>query len=404
MWNEELSRLIIFNVKREGDQRKLLKEQLEQEISEDKNLTLVEIPSYDPIDNESNTFMGRLVLAIINITKCSRNVIYIPVTNSWYTYNGDIAFSSKTLSYLIPAIGHVGINGLDKLISYNLQKELNKLNRVFFRGIDAGTKKSIDAFIKGNVDIMKIDENTRKEYENLLLITKNLYNSLVPIITKIGHLQLIRKVLLQELSFLSKVDSKGLYQTIENVNKSMVLKLTNPKKEEITDNEEYEVQKETELKELEFMEEISKYSDVLGISNPFNKIYTIFKYDLPFYATVLSLVVIGTLPSMVFEKKYACIWKKTKQEPIDGQQLIAGIITILNHCHSNYIKEFLGLLCQYGKSSVTKQFSGNVKAAKELPTNVITLMAFFDEFCKYVQMPFDYIQKYMSSFFCNSYH
>ncbi len=401
MWNSELSRLILFNVNREGDAKKLLRERLEDEISlENKNLSLVEIPSYEPLDNENMTFMGRLLSAIINITRSTRNIVYIPNSNAWYSLDAEVAFSPKTLTYLIPAIGVIGINGLDKLISYNLARELNKFNKTYMRKADSSVRGGMGDFIRGVGDTMKFDENTRKDVETLFNTMGYFSRDLIVAICKIGHYQLIRKVLLHELAFMSKVDSKGLHSTIANINKSMILKLTDQKKEI---NSDYDAQKELERKEIAFMEEVSKYSDMLGISNSFNKMYTEFKQDMPYFSLALSIVTIGSLPQLYFEKKYSAIIKRNKSDQIDGSMLLAGIITLLHHTHSEYTKEYISFLAQYGKSAIFRAFHGHTRAPKELPPSTQTLLVFCEEFCKFSNLSPTLVKTYLSPFFFHSF-
>ena len=401
MWNQELKRLIIFYVNKEGDAKKLLKEKLEEESSlGDKNLSLIQIPNYEPLDQENVTFMGRLVTGMINITKNTRNAIYIEATNSWYTFTGEIAFSPKTLTYLMPAIGLVGINGVDKLISYNIAKELNKFNKTFTRTVDGSVKSTLEKFLKELGDTMKFDENTRKSYDNLVNSMTNVYKNVLTVIMRIGHLQLLRRVVQQQLSFMSKVDSKNLYPTIENLNKSIVFQLTDSlKKEEGEDQHE----KQAELNQLEFMEEISKFSDMLGISNPLNKVYTHIKHDLPYFSLVLSLVIISSLSSLQFDKRLACLVKKNKGDTVDGSMLVTGVLTILHHLHTNYTKLVFSFLSQYAKSSIYRAFHGHTRSPKELPNKTLTLLIFTQEFCKLKQIPTQTVHKYLSTFFYQSF-
>ena len=401
MWNHELARVIQFNIDREANPKKFEQEQLESHVDGESNF--IQIPKYDPLDNESMTFMGRLLKGILSITSPNRNVIYMNYSAAWYDYEGKEAFSPKTIGLLLKAMGIVGVNGLDTLICYRLATGMKKFSKMYHRLCEpsSSTRNMLDRFCTEMGDYSTITETTARLFENVMGNAGVMIKTLVQIIENLGHMQLIRKTILQQLSFVSKVESKGLYQAIDNFNKALILQMDQflRKKEE----DDPDKQREEQEQFMNLIEDISKYSDRLGLTNPLHKIYTRIKFELPYFAAVLSLCVIHVLSQLTYERKFVALIKKKGGVGTDSMVFLAGVLTVLKHMHSEYTKEMIAFLTMYAKAIIVRNAKQPGKKTGRIPIQATNVLCFLEELCKMSGYPLELIKRYISRYFFDSF-
>jgi WASH complex subunit strumpellin len=193
IWMEQMTRIIDFNVNREANAKEIQKTRM---IKEGKEKNLIEIPVYEPVDG-CLTFLGRLINVLVNITSPAKPLYYIPGSNGWYDPNGVHVFGPKTIGSLIKAFGVVGVNGLDKLISYNINREISSLGRTYKKQMDTGSKTVVEAVrkeLKGyNNDLTEALKNS---FDKNLDLLANTIKIITASLERIGHYQLMRKIIL----------------------------------------------------------------------------------------------------------------------------------------------------------------------------------------------------------------
>jgi len=403
IWLEQMTRIINFYVNREANAKEILKTRMNNE-GKDKNL--IEIPMYEPIDGCS-TFLGRLVQGLLNITSPTKNLFYLAGCNSWYDAEGNLVFGPKTVRNLIKTFGVVGITGLDKIISYNISKEINSYAKIYKRLMDSGNKLHIDVLrreIRSGF-VNEPSEVLRQRIDKSIESLQNANKQLFAIIERIGRMQLLRKVIQQQLMQMARVDSKGFYQVIYNLNKCAIpsfIDHKNGEKLDLAKDEDYAQMKAQRAAEMEFLKFVSNFVDAMGISNPFNKIYLYPRFEMYSISHMLAVMTIDYLKATSYNQRLSTFnRKKLSADNPDSSALLAGIVTMLKHMHINYTHEYIATLCFYSKMAVGLELLKK-KRNKFDPTST-NIYIWLNEYCKITEQHRDIISKHSSGFVFDSF-
>lgn len=142
MWQEELSRIINYNVEQECNAFMRQKVLDYQSLYQSKS---VPIPKYPPLDQQSSNFIGRIVRELTRITDY-RTTIYVYGISAWHDQRTrSEIIDSKLFSLILKNFGVAGTNGLDRLLSFQIVAELNTI----FTMIDTNftrSKSTIECF------------------------------------------------------------------------------------------------------------------------------------------------------------------------------------------------------------------------------------------------------------------
>lgn len=79
---------------------------------------------------------------------------------------------------------------------------------------------SFDQMLNNNFE--SLSPNFVKSYNNLIKLVQPLQNTFLPVLQKIGMLQLLRKQVTKQIYFSAKVESAQYTSCLETLNKSMV--------------------------------------------------------------------------------------------------------------------------------------------------------------------------------------
>lgn len=94
------------------------------------------VPDFEPVDEKDATFMGRLLTQIM--TSMNKG-FYLDSMSNWYDTQGKQTWGLRFINFLQETLDTVILQGLDKLIVYNIQNQLKKL--YFEYGMYMGTVK-----------------------------------------------------------------------------------------------------------------------------------------------------------------------------------------------------------------------------------------------------------------------
>eukprot|EP00826_Nyctotherus_ovalis_P038854 TRINITY_DN3672_c0_g1_i9.p1 TRINITY_DN3672_c0_g1~~TRINITY_DN3672_c0_g1_i9.p1 ORF type:complete len:387 (+),score=109.85 TRINITY_DN3672_c0_g1_i9:151-1311(+) len=369
-------------------------------IAESEDEKLIPIPVYEAIDG-SPTFLGRLVTGLLNITSPGKALSYFPSCNAWFDSNGSFVFGSKTIRSLTLAFGVVGINGLDKLISYNIGSSMNLFARTYKHYMDAVCKgyiRNIREEIKAGC-ISELTETLKTNIDKSIVNLSGLSKTLMPLLDKIGRLQFHRKIIQQQLMQLARVESKGFYQVVSNLNRCSLPYFIERKPEDAKPktSEEYANLKAQRINEVKFLNVVSSLTDTMGLSNPLQKIYLYPKFEMYSIAHMLAVLTIDYLKGVTYNKGLSMlVRKRVANDCPDPQALLAGIVTVLNHMHVNYLREYMVTLCFYIKL-VTAQDLVKKKKQRIEPISS-NLYVWLNEYCKMTGQPREIINRISSSF------
>uniref|UniRef100_A0A1B6MUI7 WASH complex subunit strumpellin n=2 Tax=Graphocephala atropunctata TaxID=36148 RepID=A0A1B6MUI7_9HEMI len=385
IWQEELSRVIGFNVDMECNSFLRVKVLPWQSVHQNK---AIPVPQFSPTDTQSITFVGRLARELIRITD-PKTTIYIMSATSWYDQKtqrqvADLGLFTKISS----AVGVSGITGLDRLISFMIVTELQNFLSTLQRGVlkDKSWLELFGSVAKGLSPNDQNVSNPGRVYPQWTNKAQKVWPQVLDTVLKVGQLQLIRSHIFFELRTSCKFESKNLSATLENMNQVLL--------NEIRDHYKDPTSKPYPSEDSQLLLEVSTYLDWAGIGNPFAKIYITTK-NLQFFSLFTFLFVTVQLGRLQYSKNYGTlVWKKVG-EPLDGLPFVVGLQTLFRQFHPEIRGQFLVYMAQYIKSHLESAVSGAGKT--EFPPEVVNALYFLIMFADISGLPRSCLSEHIPS-------
>ncbi|KAK2181203.1 hypothetical protein NP493_407g06015 [Ridgeia piscesae] len=366
IWQEELSRIVNYNVEQECNsflRTKILDWQsIYQSVA-------IPIPRFAPMDVSVN-FIGRLVREILRITD-PRSTSYVEQTNAWYDVKTKQEVFNRTVFEKIEgSVGTWGLTGLDRLLCFMIVQELQNYLKVLQASMlkEKGSAAFFTDFSKQLGAVEDTVGQAPKVYTQAS--TRTSWTQFLETILKVGQMQLLRRQIAGQLNMSCKFDSKFLASALQNFNHGV---LTDIQRHYQDPSLPYPKE------ENPLMFELTSYLESAGVSNPLTKIYITTK-RLSYLPIFNFLFVVSQLPKLVYLKSIGELICKKTSDPIDGVPFIHGIITLLKQFHSDDTDQFLALIGQYVRSMVEASQSSKVP---ELPPEVINMLVFIEDFIYY---------------------
>ncbi|XP_043544483.1 WASH complex subunit 5 [Chiloscyllium plagiosum] len=383
IWQEEVSRIINYNVEQECNnflRTKILDWQSMYQS------THIPIPKFQPVD-ESVTFIGRLCREILRITD-PKVTCYIDQINTWYDMKTHQEVTNKQLfSEIQNSLGTFGLNGLDRLLCFMIVKEIQIFLGMLQRNVlrDKAIMDTIKPFQIHLNPVKGIVANSSKVYSAAVQKTQKIWSSYQDSILKVGQMQILRQQIANELSYSCKFDSKHLAAALENLNQSLLADV------------EAHYQDPTlpyPKDDNTLLYEITAYMEAAGIHNPLNKIYITTK-RLPYFPVVNFLFLISQLPKVQYIKNQGMVCKKST-DPTDWPPLVVGLVTLLKQFHSRYTEHFLALIGQFVRS-IVEQCTTSQKIP-EMPADAVAALMFLENYVYYTKLPRKVVEAHVPSF------
>ncbi|CAF3425242.1 unnamed protein product, partial [Rotaria sp. Silwood2] len=216
IWQEEVSRIINYNVEQESNS--FLKQKIYdfQSTFQSRHIPIPHIP---PLGDGSINFMGRLVREILRVTD-SRFTFYAEQRNTWY----DVRTKQTIVDILLfrklhRAVGSFGLSGLDRLLSFMIVKELQLLTgtiQTVFQHKESSDM--LDSFMRQLTPIDSIIAQPSRVYTNTVAKGASAWSTLSNYLMKVGQMQLLRQQIAHELTASAKYDSKYLFYALKTFN------------------------------------------------------------------------------------------------------------------------------------------------------------------------------------------
>uniref|UniRef100_A0A4X1SXK5 WASH complex subunit 5 n=1 Tax=Sus scrofa TaxID=9823 RepID=A0A4X1SXK5_PIG len=339
IWQEEVSRIINYNVEQECNNFLRTKIQDWQSMYQS---THIPIPKFTPVD-ESVTFIGRLCREILRITD-PKMTCHIDQLNTWYDMKThQEVTSSRLFSEIQTTLGTFGLNGLDRLLCFMIVKELQNFLSMFQKIIlrDRTVQETLKTLMNAVSPLKSIVANSNKIYFSAIAKTQKIWTAYLEAIMKVGQMQILRQQIANELNYSCRFDSKHLAAALENLNKALLADI-----EAHYQDPSLPYPKEDNT----LLYEITAYLEAAGIHNPLNKIYITTK-RLPYFPVVNFLFLIAQLPKLQYNKNLGMVCRKAA-DPVDWPPLVLGLLTLLKQFHSRYTEQFLALIGQFIRSTV----------------------------------------------------
>ncbi|XP_036904420.1 WASH complex subunit 5 isoform X2 [Sturnira hondurensis] len=371
IWQEEVSRIINYNVEQECNNFLRTKIQDWQSMYQS---THIPIPKFAPVD-ESATFIGRLCREILRITD-PKMTCHIDQLNTWYDLKThQEVTSSRLFSEIQTTLGTFGLNGLDRLLCFMIVKELQNFLSMFQKIIlrDRTVQDTLKTLTNAVSPIRSIVANSNKIYFSAIAKTQKIWPAYLEAIMKVGQMQILRKQIANELNYSCRFDSKHLAAALENLNKALLADI-----EAHYQDPSLPYPKEDNT----LLYEITAYLEAAGIHNPLNKIYITTK-RLPYFPIINFLFLIAQLPKLQYNKNLGMVCRKPA-DPVDWPPLVLGLLTLLKQFHSRYTEQFLALTGQFIRSTVEQCTSQKVP---EMPADVVGALLFLEDYVRYTKLP-----------------
>ncbi|KAM3840992.1 WASH complex subunit 5 isoform 2-T2 [Vipera latastei] len=382
IWQEEVSRIINYNVEQECNNFLRTKIQDWQSIYQS---THIPIPKFAPTD-ESVTFIGRLCREILRITD-PKSACYIDQLNTWYDMKTHQEVSnSRLFAEIQNTLGTFGLNGLDRLLCFMIVKELQNFLIMFQKTVlhDKGVHEALKSLMKSVSPLKGLVANCNRVYSTAITKTQKIWAAYLDTIMKVGQMQILRRQIGNELNYSCRFDSKHLAAALENLNKAILADI-----EAHYQDPSLPCPKEDNT----LLYEITAYLEAAGIHNPLNKIYITTK-RLPYFPIVNFLFLISQLPKLQYSKNLGMVCRKPA-DSIDWPPLVLGLLTLLKQFHSRYTEQFLALIGQFIRSTMEQCTSQKVP---EMPADVVGALLFLEDYVRYTKLPRRVVEAHVPNF------
>uniref|UniRef100_A0AAR2J0S3 WASH complex subunit 5 n=1 Tax=Pygocentrus nattereri TaxID=42514 RepID=A0AAR2J0S3_PYGNA len=382
IWQEEVSRIINYNVEQECNSFLRTKIQDWQSIHQS---THIPIPKYPPVD-ESATFIGRLCREILRITD-PKATSYIDQLNTWYDMRTHQEVTNNRLfTEIQDTLGTFGLNGLDRLLCFMIVKELQNFLTVLQKTIlkDKAIVDIFKALLNAVNPVKGIVATASKVYTSAIAKTQKIWPAYLESIMKVGQMQILRLQIANELNYSCKFDSKHLAAALENLNKSLLADI-----EAHYQDPSLPYPKEDNT----LLYEITAYLEAAGIHDPLNKIYITTK-RLPYFPIVNFLFLIAQLPKLQYSKNQGMTCRRAA-DPVDWVPLVLGLLTLLKQFHSRYTEQFLALIGQFIRSIMEQCTSQKIP---DMPSDVVGALMLLEDYVRYTKLPRKVVEAHVPSF------
>ncbi|XP_062506598.1 WASH complex subunit 5-like [Corticium candelabrum] len=378
IWQEEVSRVIHYNVEQECNLF------LRQKIYDWQSIyqsTAIPIPRFPPVD-ESVNFVGRLAREMMRMTD-SRSTSYIEQMTTWYdnrTHQELVSF--RQFGQLERGLGTFGLRGLDRFFCFMIVRELQMFVRTLHRWCknDRGLIQEISKLKSSLAPQESIPPNGVKCYQQAIQKMAKLWTPYyVDTVMKVGQLQLIRRQIGAQLRNSSLFDSKLLANALQAFNHSLITDVKAHYKDPTLPYPS---------EESALLQEVTSYLETAGISDPLTKIY-VTTVRLEEFPLVNFLFVLSQLPKLMYVKQVGSMVCRKATDPLDGPPFVVGTLTLLRQYHTDCADQFLALVGQYVRTMVCAVKSASTAKDKvvELPPEVINTLVYLEDFITFAKIP-----------------
>ncbi|KAL0270980.1 UNVERIFIED_CONTAM: hypothetical protein PYX00_008233 [Menopon gallinae] len=365
IWQEELARIIGYNVEQECNS--FLRNKVSDWQSNYQSRT-IPIPKFPPIHSGSVNFIGRLARELIRVTD-PKITIYLEETATWYdlkTKNEII--NIKFFSKITKSVQTPGLMGLDRLLSFMIASELQN----FFRTLDKEIFRDkiwlqmfsdISKSLSPNVDLIS---NPAKFYVQQTSRVSKVWPHILDWTLKIGQMQLLRTHIAYELSTSCKFESPNLTFALEAFNEAV-----------LSDIHKYyrDPTKPYPSDESPLLSSLAAQLEAVGLSDPASKIYVTTKNNENF-PLLAFLFTVSQSSKLSYSKTVDALLSKKATDPLDGVPFAMGLQTVFHQFHPEVRKAYFSYMGQYIKSHVAES---RLKSKPETNADIVALIYLLEE-------------------------
>ena len=374
-WEEELRRIIAFNVEQESN--KYMSKRVHH-IDSIFQSSLIPIPRYAPTKEESlyENFSGRTMSALLKLTEPQTTVCSLD-SNGWFLSDGSNVVTGQTFALLHKSMGVQGLVGIDKLLSYRSMNEIQRFVKSY-----RAVVKSHGVLLEQLRDSMFPEwrlspKDPQQFYENATKKTTKLFSPIVVCFRRVGQAQLIRRAVRNELRIHAEVDARRFKHAAIALNKAYLAGGDG----DLADND---------------LPSLDVVIDALAQIGEGDVLSTEFLDTDPLEGlpVLLALFVVAHAKEFVYDADFGALVKSRDEFAIDGWPFVFGMATLLRQFHQSYAHSFLAYLGQYVRSQIgggadaaTQPTAGkyadknNKKTVGAVPLEVRNVLIFASQVC-----------------------
>lgn len=217
VWQEEVSRIISYNVEQECNAFLRQKVQDWQSVYQSQT---IRIPRYPPVDQASVNFIGRLAREILRITD-PKTTVYVGQSSAWFDCKTHVEVANLSLfSLLQKSVSTPGLTGLDRLLSFMIVKELQGVLRSLEKGMvkDKSWQELLTNLAASLQPVDGLVQNVGRTYSAALTRVMKTWAVFLDSVLKVGQYQILRKAISHELHTAAKFESKDLVGALQTLN------------------------------------------------------------------------------------------------------------------------------------------------------------------------------------------
>jgi len=396
MWQEELARIINFNIEQECN-RYLKKKVLS--VDSKHQSKVIPIPGFKipsnagSINSSATNFMGRSMNALLTMTDPG-TTIFGPESIGWFNPDGAEVCGIKTFSIMNQAINVTGTSGLDRLLGFRIVHELG-----FFLKFYQTEVRSFLPFLEQLRNSLfpntNVPDNVTKIYGTGLKRVEKLMAPMLKVILKMGQAQLLRRQLNQVLQFSCRLDANLLYQSLITLDESVLSDIGEHFRD--PDTKPYPDPESNPL-----LGQLNKLLEASGLSDPLAKIYVVTE-PIESLPLLLMFFIVTYMSKLTWDKDFATLVRRKPAFALDGMPLVVGVWTLLKQFHPSYTRQLLAYLGQFVRATMAGVLKADINAlannkSGSTPIEVTNTLLFIDMFCKVGKIPRSAVSEFIPSY------
>ncbi|CAG2161735.1 unnamed protein product [Oppiella nova] len=395
MWQQEVSRIVNYNVEQECNAFMRHKVLDWQSIYQSKSIP---IPKFLPMDPYSVNFIGRLARELLRMTD-PKTTIYVHEMSTWFDNKTHVeVVDSKLFPLMMKSIGTAGINGLDRLISFMILTEIQSILQYLDRNF---TKDKVwpQILLDINENLDAIDGKiTATHFTRIFGPALTRASKPLPVVfdalARIGQMQIIRCNIGHELNTSCKFQSRHLANALQTLNQAIISDLEHHCN---TSNKSF-LKEDTPL-----LFELTNYLEWTGISDPLSKIYITSRAP-PYLELISFLLTITQIGKFVYIKAIHGLGAKKGSDHSDGLPFVMGMITFLRQFHENTTHQFISHCSQYVCAQTEIQTALSSPKVTEMSSEAYNTLEFLDNFIRFSGLQRKLVVQNIPDFLFNQFH
>lgn len=386
VWQEEVSRILSYNVEQECNA--FLRHKVQDWQSTYQSRT-IPIPSFPPMDQASVNFIGRLAREVLRVTD-PRTTVYVDQSNAWFDVKSHAEVVNLSLfSLLQKSVGTPGLTGLDRLLSFMIVKELQAVLRSLERGMvkDKSWQELLTSMSKALQPVDGLVQNVGRTYSAALTKVAKTWSIFLESVLKIGQMQILRKAIAHELYTTAKFESKDLAGALQAMNDALLAEVSGPHGDPSRPSPE---------EDSPLLVELATYLEWCGMYKPLAKIYVTTRPigNLPLFMMLFTVTHMA---------KFTCISSqgglvsKKGVDTLDGLPFVLGSFTFLKQFHQDNLTQFLAYLGQYVRS-LLEEGSASVTKFADASAETTSILAYFEILVQHCDIPRKVVLNYVPGY------